>query len=243
MHVGSPTSLHNNAVKFAKDLMKISRHIDKVLNAQTVEEVQKNRLRLMTTIESVRWLSLQAYAFRCHDESSASNNRGNFLEMIRLIGRLNVDIDDVVLEKALKNAKYTSPTIQKEILHILANKVRKKICEEVRDVKFCILVDEAKDASNKEQIAIVLRFVDIQGFVREPFLVLCMFQILLLQHLKKKFVMCLLDITCIFSICEVKGMMVLAICVVHGMDYELYFSEIVLMHIMYIALLTNYNWH
>ena len=169
MHVGSPTSPHHNAVKSAEDLMKVSRHIDKVLNAQTIEEVQKNRLRLMTTIESVRWLSLQACAFRGHDESAASNNRGNFLEMIRLIGRLNVDIDDVVLEKALKNAKYTSPTIQKEILHILTNKVRKKICEEVRDAKFCILVDEAKDASNKEQMAIVLRFVDVQGFVRERF--------------------------------------------------------------------------
>jgi len=68
-------------------------------------------LQFRTTIESVRWLSLQACAFRGHDESSASNNRGNFVEMIRLIGRLNVDIDDVALEKALKNAKYTSPTI------------------------------------------------------------------------------------------------------------------------------------
>jgi hypothetical protein len=58
-------------------------------------------LQFRTTIESVRG----------HDESSASNNRGNFVEMIRLIGRLNVDIDDVALEKALKNAKYTSPTI------------------------------------------------------------------------------------------------------------------------------------
>jgi hypothetical protein len=82
------------------------------------------------------------------------------MEMIRLIGRLNVNIDDVVLGKALKNAKYTSHTIQKEILHILANKVRKKIYE-VRDAKFCIMIDEAKDASNKEQIAIMLRFVDI----------------------------------------------------------------------------------
>jgi hypothetical protein len=133
-------------VKSAEDLMKVSRHIDKVLNAQTAEKVQKNRLKLMTTIESVQWLSLQACAFRDHDESLASNNRGNFLEMIRLMGRLNVDIDDIVLEKAPKNVKYTSPTIQKEILHILANKVRKKICEEVRDAKFCILVDEAKYA-------------------------------------------------------------------------------------------------
>jgi hypothetical protein len=91
------------------------------------------------------------------------------MEMIRLIGRLNVDIDDVVLEKALKNTKYTSPTIQKDILHILANKMRKTICEEVRDTKFCILVDEANDVSNKEQMAIVLRFVDIQGFLQERF--------------------------------------------------------------------------
>jgi len=53
MHMRSPTSPHNNAVKSAKDLMKVSRHIDKVLNAQTVEEVQKNRLRLTTTIENV----------------------------------------------------------------------------------------------------------------------------------------------------------------------------------------------
>jgi hypothetical protein len=53
--------------------------------------------------------------------------------------------------------------------------------------------------------------------------------------------MCSLDITYIFSIYEVNGMMVLAICVVHGMDYKLYFSDIVLMHIMYIALLTDYN--
>ncbi|XP_061956134.1 uncharacterized protein LOC133678002 [Populus nigra] len=116
MHVGSPTSPHNNAVKSAEDLMKVRRHIDKVLNAQTAEEVQKNQLRLMTTIESVRWLSLQACAFRGYDESSASNNRGNFLEMIRLMGRLNIDIDDVVLEKALRNAK--SKAI--EIAHMVA---------------------------------------------------------------------------------------------------------------------------
>jgi len=33
MHLESFTSPHSNAVKFAEDLIKISRHIDKVLNA------------------------------------------------------------------------------------------------------------------------------------------------------------------------------------------------------------------
>ena len=39
MHVGSSTSPHNNVVKSAEDLMQVSRHIDKMLNAQTVGEV------------------------------------------------------------------------------------------------------------------------------------------------------------------------------------------------------------
>ncbi|XP_057515035.1 uncharacterized protein LOC130796692 [Actinidia eriantha] len=168
-HVGCANSPHNNAIKSVEGLSNVARHIDKVINAQSLEEIRKNRLRLRTTIESVRWLSLQACAFRGHDESLDSNNPGNLIAMIKLMGKLNGDIDDVVLEKAPKNAKYTSPMIQKEILHILANKVRNIIREEIGNAKFCILVDEAKDVANREQMAIVLRFVDVHGFLKERF--------------------------------------------------------------------------
>ena len=63
----------------------------------------------------------------------------------------------------------STPKIQKEILNIWANKVKNKIREEVGDNKFCLLVDEASDSSHKEQMGIVLRFVDCKGFVRERF--------------------------------------------------------------------------
>ena len=63
----------------------------------------------------------------------------------------------------------TSLEIQKEILNILATKVRNKIREEIGDAKFCILVDEALDEYNREQMAIVLRFVNRDGFVQEHF--------------------------------------------------------------------------
>ncbi|XP_058202792.1 uncharacterized protein LOC131317246 [Rhododendron vialii] len=169
MHVGGPNSPHFNAVNYCDDLMNVGRHIDKVMNAQSSEDIQKNKLRLMAMIESIGWLTLQGCALRGHDESVDSKNRGNFIELIKFEGKLDDNIVDVVLEKAPKNAKYISPLIQKEILHIFGNKVRKKICEEVRDAKFCILVDEAKDASNREQMVIVLRFVDIQGFLQERF--------------------------------------------------------------------------
>ncbi|KAK3211959.1 hypothetical protein Dsin_016665 [Dipteronia sinensis] len=81
----------------------------------------------------------------------------------------NEDINKVVLTNALGNSKFTSPAIQKEILKILANKIKKKIQEEVGDAKYCILVDEALDESNTKQMAIILRFVDYNGFIREPF--------------------------------------------------------------------------
>ena len=128
-----------------------------------------NMLRLKTTLDAIRWLTFQSLAFRGHDEGVNSRNWGNFIELVKLLATYNDDIAKVVLENAPKHAKYTAGSIQKEILQILANKVREKIREEIGDSKYCILVDEAKDESRKEQMALVLRFVDNDGFIRERF--------------------------------------------------------------------------
>ena len=52
---------------------------------------------------------------------------------------------------------------------MIADSVRSKICNEVGDVKYCILVDESVNESNKKHMAIILRHVDGVGFVRERF--------------------------------------------------------------------------
>ncbi|XP_028051477.1 uncharacterized protein LOC114256096 [Camellia sinensis] len=92
--------------------------------------------------------------------------------------RLKVSIDTIqllafqVLDKALKNASYTSPKIQKEILHIFSTKVKNAIREEFGDAKYCIIVDETRDELKNEQMAIVLRFVDkddIQNIRRQRY--------------------------------------------------------------------------
>ncbi|KAL1362984.1 hypothetical protein AAHE18_03G119100 [Arachis hypogaea] len=88
---------------------------------------------------------------------------------LKFLGSYNERVKQNVLENAPKNAKYTSNDVQKEILHILATKVRNSIREEIGDAKFCIIVDEARDESKKEQMAIVLRFVTLDGFVKERF--------------------------------------------------------------------------
>ncbi|XP_042432588.1 zinc finger MYM-type protein 1-like [Zingiber officinale] len=153
----------------AENLMRPSQHIDNVMYVQAKEEKEKNRLRLKTSIVTVRWLALQGCAFRGNDESLSSSNCGNFLELVKAFAKMSMEINEVVLENAPKNAQYIAPEIQKDILHIMANRVRQMVREEVGDKFFCILVDEARDISKREQMAIILRFVNNHGILTERY--------------------------------------------------------------------------
>jgi hypothetical protein len=48
--------------------------------------------------------------------------------------------------------------------------VQQSIREEIGNSKFCIMVNEARDESKKERMAIVLRFVNKEGYIKERFL-------------------------------------------------------------------------
>ena len=109
-------------------------------------------------------LAFQGVTFRGRYESVSSKNCENFLEILDLTVSYNKQVAEVIA-KAPKNVSYTSPMIQKEILHFFSTKVKEASCDEIGDVKFCIIVDEARDELMKEQIVIVLRFVDKNGFV------------------------------------------------------------------------------
>ncbi|XP_059435181.1 uncharacterized protein LOC132168112 [Corylus avellana] len=67
------------------------------------------------------WLAFQGCPYRSHDETLDSKNRGNFLEKIKILASYNDNVVSVVLENAQKSAKYTSHTIQTEILQVIAN--------------------------------------------------------------------------------------------------------------------------
>ena len=107
-------------------------------------------------------------SFIGRDESFRSSNCGKFLEALNTITFWNEKVADII-EKAPKNATYTSPKIQKEILHAYLVKVKKAIQEEIGDAKFFIMVDEARDESMKEQMAIVFRYFNREGFVKKHF--------------------------------------------------------------------------
>ncbi|KAI8524570.1 hypothetical protein RHMOL_Rhmol13G0159300 [Rhododendron molle] len=169
-HVGKDlNSSHRRAISQCRDLLNQNIHLEKFVEQQTSVQVARNRLRLKATIDSVKWLTLHNYALRGRDESSTSSNRGNCIDMIEFLASYNPDVHAVVLHNAPQNASYHSGQTQREILSIFRDKIQRFICEEINGGKFCILVDESQDESNREQMAIVLRFVDKDGIVRERF--------------------------------------------------------------------------
>ena len=102
-----------------------------------------------------------AYLIIIERDVDDSQNHGNFVALLNF----RIDAGDSVLEQHLStpacNATYTSNTIQNQIISILAAQVIQSIISRVKEAKwFSVIADEVTDVSNKEQLSIVLRYVE-----------------------------------------------------------------------------------
>ena len=124
-HVGSKcNSFHNTAVKRCDNLLKPGQSIGDALNKQSDITKEQHLLRLKTSIKAVRYLLHQGLAFRGHDESVDSTNKGNFLELLQLLADENDKVKKAVGRNAPKNNKMIAPEIQRDIANCFAE-VRK----------------------------------------------------------------------------------------------------------------------
>ena len=125
---------------------------------------------MIASIDCIRFLLRQGLTFHGHNESENSSNQGNFLELFRFLADHNEDIKDVVLKNATKNLKLTSLEIHKDIVTAASIETCNAIVTYLGDAFFSVLIDESLDISTKEQMAVVLRFVDKKGHVVEHLL-------------------------------------------------------------------------
>ncbi|CAN1192849.1 Zinc finger MYM-type protein 1, partial [Linum perenne] len=137
---------------------------------QSDQAKKEYRIRLEASFKFINWLLKHGFPFRGHDESEESNNRGLFLSLLEFYASDIEHVKSVVLENAPKNQQITSPDIQNDIVHALALETTKLITADIGDDFFAILADESRDVSMKEQMGVVLRYVDGKGYVIERFL-------------------------------------------------------------------------
>ena len=131
--------------------------------------VASNQHILQRLFEAVVLCGKQGIALRGHREKENQNldesgqpspNRGNFIAIVKAFAKQN-DILRNHFFKGQRNAQYISPRIQNEIIGAIAEFVREKIREVLKEnVNFCIVTDEVTDDhANKEVLLECLRFL------------------------------------------------------------------------------------
>ncbi|XP_021719194.1 uncharacterized protein LOC110686895 [Chenopodium quinoa] len=167
-HVGGHMSAHNIAVVDMDSFVNQKASITTALSKQSQEAMNAYRKRLEASVETT--LLLQGLPFHGHDEKETSLNRGNFISLLSLLSKHDLDYSKVVLKNAPGNCQLTSPPIQKDIINACAKEITKVILEELGDGFFAILADDSTEVTDKEQMAFCLRYVNKMGEVCKQFL-------------------------------------------------------------------------
>ena len=101
------------------------------LDAASSQLISRNWHYLKTILQILLVCSQQEIALRGH-ESLKSSNRGNFLEILKLMA----SHDEIVKDRLTcrpRNAVYTSSIIQNELLHIMGEKGHSIICSKIQE--------------------------------------------------------------------------------------------------------------
>ena len=142
-------------------------------------KILENRKRIIPIIDTIKLCGRLALPLRGHKDNSAfhldvgassSDQVGNFIELLnyRVHGG-DVDLGNHMRTHA-KNASYLSAPVQNELIKCCGDVITDRLVKEIKESKyFSILADEASGCSNKEQMSLVIRFVDSSSNIREDF--------------------------------------------------------------------------
>ncbi|KAJ4436397.1 hypothetical protein ANN_19029 [Periplaneta americana] len=138
---------------------------------KTTGYVKRNRDILERLINAVCFLGKQELAFRGHDETENSVNRGNYVELLKYTAQY-----DPLLAEHLETSTVfegISNRIQNDLIQAVGSTVLSAIKQEIIEIPFvAVMVDETSDVANKAQFSIVLRYVH-EGEIKERFLGFC----------------------------------------------------------------------
>ncbi|XP_016565836.2 zinc finger MYM-type protein 1 isoform X2 [Capsicum annuum] len=151
------------------DLDNQAQYILASFDKQSEKTKNEYRVRLNASIDVARYLLKEGLPFRGHDESETFTRRGNFLDLLKWYADRKEDVKKV-LENAPQNDIMFCPNVQKDIVNCCAKETLKAVVEDLNGDYFGILVDESKDVFHKEQMILVLRYVNKEGRLIERFL-------------------------------------------------------------------------
>ena len=164
-HVGGVNSVHNNCLKHCDDFNNQRQSVARKFCIASQEAEELYKIRLTSSLECSRYLLAQGLAFRGHDESSTSLNKGNFREMIDWWKDKDGTVRNA-FDRGGLNCQMLSPEIQKDLARCCAEEIIEVIMGGLGERQFSVLIDESRDISVKEQMVVMLRYVNNEGKVK-----------------------------------------------------------------------------
>ena len=125
-----------------------------------------NRRNVCRLFETVLFFGRQNIAFRGHDESVSSLNRGNYLEFLHFRSRECTEL----ATHLYVNVHYASPQSQNEMIQLIGKNIQAHLLKEIRSSSlFSIICDETMDICRIEQFSLCVRYVTPDLSVKERF--------------------------------------------------------------------------
>ncbi|KAL4121591.1 hypothetical protein QTP88_014076 [Uroleucon formosanum] len=132
------------------------------------ETKKSNRYVVSRLIDATCYLAKQELPFRGHDEQITSTNRGNYVELINLMGTLDLKLSGHLSTATVFSG--LSGDIQNDLIQSISNVLMKRVTLEIKNVDFVsIIMDETTDVVSKSQLSIIFRYITHEG-VQERFL-------------------------------------------------------------------------
>nr|CAI5849042.1 unnamed protein product [Callosobruchus analis] len=159
------TNLHQTATNAAKNFLE-NVPVDIQLQSGHQKAIDENRQILSSIISCIVFCGTHDMPLR-----GKQADEGALLDLLKL----RIDSGDNKLkshfEKCRRNAIYTSPRIQNELINLCGEVIQENVISEVRKtMAYSILADETADVSGKEQLSIGVRFYDeSKSKIREEF--------------------------------------------------------------------------
>lgn len=171
-------SLHNNTDYHRRNTAAAAEFLLRQENNQDVEsivisaskrEVERNRAALASIIDTLKFAAMQNIALRGHRDDGRIDPSGKFPDQndgnFRMLLRLRIQSGDQELQDHLRcaagSALYTSKTIQNELLQDILQLITEDVSKKVAaSPLWAILADETTDRAQREQLAVVVRYLD-----------------------------------------------------------------------------------
>ena len=156
----------DHAFEFTRRWINPESRIDSQIVDKNSKNFKFNMEVLPTIVETVLLCAKQRISLQGHHQDKVNftqeplRNEGNFIAVLRLLAKNNGALSEHLM-LGPKNAKYTSKTIQNEILEIAADQVRAFYRTCLQKCPHYSLIADEVTSHGKEILSVCLRFLEI----------------------------------------------------------------------------------